>query len=383
MSVTVAPIVIIGSGLAGYTLARELRKLDRETPLALVSADDGSFYSKPMLSNALASGKSASGLALKTVAAMAAELNAEVHAGTEMQAIDLAGRRVLTAAGEIGWSRLVLALGADPIRLPLAGDGAAAVISVNDLGDYARFRAAIEGTRRVAILGAGLIGCEFANDLVLGGYAVEVADIAAQALGRLLPPEAAAGLRDALATAGVRWHLGKKAVAVDRAGSALVLRFEDGTHIETDVVLSAVGLAPRTGRARAAGIEIKRGIVVDRFLRSSDADVYALGDCAEVEGQVLPFVMPIMHAARALASTLCGSEKAVIYPPMPVVVKTPALPTVVCPPAPGVAGAWQVESGTGGTLARYVDAAGKLIGFALTGAAVSHKNLLMKELQTT
>ena len=377
-----APIVIIGSGLAGYTLARELRKLDRDTPLALVTADDGSFYSKPMLSNALAAGKGAGGLALKTAAAMAAELNATLHAGTEVQAIDLVGRCLLSAAGGIAWSKLVFATGADPIRLPLAGEGAAAVLSVNDLGDYARFRAAIERGKRVAILGAGLIGCEFANDLVLAGHAVNVADIAAQALGRLLPPEAAAGLRDALAAAGVRWHLGKKAVAVDRSGTALVLRFEDGTHIETDVVLSAVGLAPRTALARAAGIEIKRGIVVDRFLRSSDADVYALGDCAEVEGQVLPFVMPIMHAARALASTLCGNEQAVIYPPMPVVVKTPALPTVVCPPAPGVAGAWQVEVEVGGTLARYVDAAGKLIGFALTGAAAAHKNRLLKEMQT-
>jgi rubredoxin---NAD+ reductase len=377
-----APIVIIGSGLAGYTLARELRKLDRDTPLALMTADDGSFYSKPMLSNALASGKDASDLALKTAAAMAAELNAGVHAGTEVQAIDLAGRRLLTAAGEIPWAKLVLALGADPIRLPLSGEGAAAVLSVNDLRDYARFRAAIEGRKRVAILGAGLIGCEFANDLVLGGHAVEVADIAAQPLGRLLPAEAAAGLRDALAAAGVRWHLGKKAVAVDRSGTALVLRFDDGTHIETDIVLSAVGLAPRTALARAAGLAVKRGIVVDRFLRTSDAEVYALGDCAEVDGQVLPFVMPIMHAARALASTLVGSEKAVIYPPMPVVVKTPALPTVVCPPAPGAAGAWQIESEAGGTLARYVDAAGKLIGFAVTGAAAAHKNRLVKEMQT-
>jgi rubredoxin-NAD+ reductase len=377
-----APIVIIGSGLAGYTLARELRKLDRETPLAMVTADDGSFYSKPMLSNALASGKNAAGLAMKTAAAMAEELNLSLHAGAEVQAIDLSARRLRTSDGDLAWSKLVLALGADPIRLPVAGEGAAAVLPVNDLRDYTRFRAAIEGRKRVAILGAGLIGCEFANDLVLGGHAVEVADIAAQALGRLLPAEAATGLRDALAAAGVRWHLGKKAVAVDRAGTALVLRFEDGTHIETDIVLSAVGLAPRTALARAAGLGVRRGIVVDRFLRTNDPEVYALGDCAEVEGQVLPFVMPIMHAARALASTLNGSDQPVIYPPMPVVVKTPALPTVVCPPAPGAAGAWQIESESGGTLARYVDAAGKLIGFALTGAAAAHKNRLIKELQS-
>ena len=376
-----APIVIIGSGLAGYTAARELRKLDRATPLALVTADEGSFYSKPMLSNALASGKSASDLALKEATAMAEELNATVHADTEVQAIDLPGQRLRTATGELAWSKLVLALGADPIRLPLSGDAAPSVLSVNDLRDYARFRAVLEGRKRVAILGAGLIGCEFANDLVLSGHAVEVADIAAQVLGRLLPPEAALGLRDALAAAGVRWHLGKKAVAVDGSGTALLLRFEDGTQIEADIVLSAVGLAPRTALARAAGLALKRGIVVDRFLRSSDPDVYALGDCAEVEGQVLPFVMPIMHAARALASTLSGSDKAVIYPPMPVVVKTPALPTVVCPPAPGAVGAWHIESEAGGTQARYADAAGRLIGFALTGAATTHKNRLVKELQ--
>lgn len=375
-----APIVIIGSGLAGYTLARELRKLDRATPLALVTADDGRFYSKPMLSNALASGKRAGDLALKPAAAMAEELNATLHAGTDVQAIDLAARRLRTSAGEFAWSKLVLALGADPIRLPLSGEGAAAVLSVNDLRDYARFRAAIEGGKRVAILGAGLIGCEFANDLVLGGHAVEVIDIAAQALGRLLPAEAAAGMRDALAAAGVRWHLGRKAVAVDRAGAALVLRFEDGAQIETDVILSAVGLAPRAALARDAGLAVRRGIVVDRFLRASEREVYALGDCAEVGDQVLPFVMPIMHAARALASTLSGSDKAVVYPPMPVVVKTPALPTVVCPPAPGAAGAWQIESETGGTLARYVDAADRLLGFALTGAATAEKNRLVKEL---
>ena len=377
-----APIVIIGSGLAGYTLARELRKFDREMPLAVVTADDGSFYSKPMLSNALASGKGARDLALKPAAAMAAELNAAVHAAIGVQAIDLARRRLRTAAGEIAWSKLVLATGADPIRLPLSGEGAAAVLSVNDLSDYARFRAAIDGGKRVAILGAGLIGCEFANDLALGGHGVDIADIAPQALGRLLPVQAATGLRDALAALGVRWHLGKKAVAVHRAGDALQLAFEDGSAIETDVVLSAVGLAPRTALARSAGLTVARGIAVDRYLRSSHPDVYALGDCAEVEGQVLPFVMPIMHAARALASTLSGSEKAVVYPPMPVVVKTPALPTVVCPPAPGAAGAWQIESEAGGTLARYVDADGRLVGYALTGAAAAHKNRLLKEMQT-
>ena len=374
------PIVIVGTGLAGYNTARELRKLDGEAPLVIVSADGAGFYSKPMLSNALASGKTAQQLLNKAAAAMREELRATLIERTSVAELDPAAHRIRAGGQNIVYSKLVLALGADPIRLPLAGNGAAAVLSVNDLDDYARFRAAVEGGRRVAVLGAGLIGCEFANDLAIVGYSVDVADIAAQPLGRLLPPEAAAGVRDALAALGVRWHLGKKAAAVERRGALLVLRFEDGSQVETDIVLSAVGLAPRTALARAAGLAVNRGIVVDRFLRSSDPDIYALGDCAEVEGQVLPFVMPIMHASRALASTLAGNDRALAYPPMPVVVKTPALPTVVCPPLPGSIGSWQVELERGGAVARYVDGAGKLLGFALTGPACARKSQMLKEM---
>jgi len=162
-----------------------------------------------------------------------------------------------------------------------------------------------------------------------------VIDIAEQPLGRLLPAQPAAAIRDALANIGVRWHFGKATQAVERSGEGLVLDLGDGTHIVADAVLSAIGLRPRTELARAAGLAVNRGIAVDKFLRASDAGIHALGDCAEVEGAVLPFVLPIMNAARALAPTLAGAETALRYPAMPVVVKTPALPTVVCPPARG------------------------------------------------
>ena len=374
------PIVIIGTGLAGYNTARELRKLDGGVPLVIVSADGAGFYSKPMLSNALASRKSAQQLLIKSAAAMREELCATLIERARVTSFDPTAHRVRADAQDIAYSKLVLALGADPIRLPLAGDGAAAVMSVNDLDDYARFRTGIEAGRRITVLGAGLIGCEFANDLATAGYSVDVADIAAQPLARLLPREAADGMRAALAALGVRWYLGRKVSAVERRGAALVLCFDDGTQIESDSVLSAVGLAPRTALARAAGLAVNRGIVVDHFLRSSDPDVYALGDCAEVNRQVLPFVMPIMHASRALASTLAGKDKVVVYPPMPVVVKTPALPTVVCPPTPGSTGSWRVELQAGGAVARYVDGAGRLLGFALTGPACTLKSQLLKEM---
>jgi rubredoxin-NAD+ reductase len=373
----VEPIVIVGSGLAGYSVAREFRKLDQATPIVMVSRDDASFYSKPMLSNALAAGKTAAQLAGASATQMAEQLSAAILSRAEVRSIDTA-RRVVHADGrEIVYSKLVLALGADPISVPLAGDAAHEVLRVNDLADYARFRTALEGKRRVALLGAGLIGCEFANDLAAAGYAVEVIDPAPRPLGRLLPDEAAVKLRDALGALGLRWHLGTTAQSVTRAAGGLRVALSDGSEIEAGVVLSAIGLRPRTELVKAAGLAVSRGIVTDRFLETSASGVYALGDCAEVEGQVLPFVLPIMHAARALAKTLAGAPTVVDYPAMPVVVKTPALPVVVAPP-PSLPGAWSLHEIDAGLEARFEDERGALRGFALLGAATARKNALAK-----
>lgn len=363
------PIVIVGSGLAGYNTARELRKLDKRARLLVVTADGGEFYSKPTLSNALAANKAPQAIALNSAQQMAAQLDAGVRARTRVTAIETDRHRIRIGEESVGYSKLVLAVGAAQIRLPLAGDAADRVLSVNDLDDYARFRAAIAGKNRVAVIGAGLIGCEFANDLAAAGYSVDVIDIAAQPLPRLLPPAGGRFLADKLAALGVVWHLGTGVQAVNRAGDTLRLTLADGTEISADTVLSAIGLAPKTQLARATGLEVNRGIVVDRTLAASAEDVYALGDCAEVAGFVLPFVMPIMHAARALAATLAGSTTAVAYPAMPVLVKTPACPTVVAPPPAGADGEWRIEENANGVRALYVDRAGRLLGFALNGVA--------------
>jgi len=378
-----APIVILGSGLAGYTVAREFRKLDAATPLVIVTRDDGAVYSKPMLSNAMAGGRSAAALATADAASAAGQLNATVLARREVGAIDTAARTLTFADGErLQYSKLVLAIGADPIRVPLEGDAAAAVMQVNDLADYARFRNAIEGAGHVTILGAGLIGCEFANDLLAGGRKVDVIDPAGWPLGRLVPERVGRAFAAKLAAAGISLRLGTTAQSVERrADGGLRVRLADGNTIDTDAVLSAIGLRPRTQLAQAAGLKVNRGIVVDRQLRTSAPDVYALGDCAEVEGLVLPFVMPLMNAARALAKTLAGEPTDLRYPAMPVVVKTPAAPLTVSPPAAGAEGSWHFEEGADGSLeATFVDAQGNLLGFALLGGAPAARQALTRRL---
>jgi rubredoxin-NAD+ reductase len=374
------PIVIVGSGLAGYNVARELRKLDKETPLTLISADSAHFYSKPMLSSALGSGKAPEAIAMNTGEQMATQLNATVRAHVHVTAIEPARHAVHLYQETLRYSKLVLALGADQIRLTIGGNAAESVMTVNDLTDYTHFRAAIAGKQSIAVIGGGLIGCEFANDLTTGGFEVSVIDIAPQPLSRLLPAAGAAMLQQKLAALGVAWHLGTSVSTIDSAGDKVRLTLASGASFEVDAVLSAVGLRPRIALAQAAGLATNRGIVVGRHLATSDADIYALGDCAEVAGLVLPFVMPIMHSARALAATLAGKPTPVAYPAMPVLVKTPACPTIVSPPPGGADGEWIVTADADGVKSLFQDASGKMLGFALNGKATAERAALAPQL---
>ena len=378
-------VIIVGTGLAGYSLAREFRKRDAETPLIIISRDHAGFYSKPMLSNALAGNKTTATLLMKTAEKMATELNATIMPFTELAHIDSAARRLQLTNGEcLMYRDLALALGADPIRITLTGDGAEGVLSVNDLDDFARFAEALNSTadkvivKRVAILGAGLIGCEFANDLLARNIKPIVLDLADRALNRLLPPEASALLQSKLEQAGVEFHFGVSVDAVDKSEADLQLHLSDGTKWHADLVLSAIGLKPRVGLAESAGLAVKRGIVVDQFLQTNAEHIYALGDAAEVSGLNLPYVLPIMQQARALAATLSGAPTAVSYPAMPVVVKTPACPTVVCPPPAEAYGHWLVEQNDDGLVAKFIKDAmpEQLLGFVLQGKATSQRQAL-------
>ena len=372
-------LVIIGAGLAGWTTAREFRKLDTSTPIVLVTSDSGDFYAKPTLSNACAQKRSADQLVTTPAAKMAQTLNVTLRAHSQVRSIHTSAKSLAFndadgATHTQPYAQLILATGAHPIRVALQGDASADVQSINQLTDLAHFQHTLGAApKTVLIMGAGLIGCEFANDLLLGGYRVHVVDPTERPLAALLPPAAGEQLRLALQALGVVWHFGTGTRSVDRDGAGLKVTLENGTAISADIVLSAVGLKPRTALAQAAGLKVNRGIVVNRNLQTSDADIYALGDCMEIENLVMPYVMPIMHAARALGATLGGKPTLVSFPAMPVMVKTPACPTIVSPPAPGAAGEWQVEATAAGVKSLFVDASGKLLGFALNGAATAER----------
>lgn len=189
-------------------------------------------------------------------------------------------------------------------------------------------------------------------------------------------------MQHGLEAIGVRYHFGLLATEVRRAPSGGVeVLLNNGARIEADMVLSVVGVRPRIELAREAGIVVNWGVTADRFLRTSAPNVYALGDCAEVEGHVLFYVAPLIASARALGRTLAGEDTEVYYPAMPVTVKTPACPVVVAPPPPGAEGTWETEgNGQNDVVAKYLSSDQRLLGFVLTGAGMQEKFALQLEL---
>ncbi|MCL6247717.1 FAD-dependent oxidoreductase [Acinetobacter sp. ANC 4945] len=378
------PIVIIGSGMAGYAVAREFRKLNPELELIMICADDAINYAKPTLSNALVGNKAPEQIPLGDAAKMSAQLNMQIINKSWVKAID-AAKHELTIESQNGtqtqlYSKLVLAVGANPIRLAISGDGSEDIHVVNNLDHYKAFRKqlAAREDKRVVILGAGLIGCEFANDLQNTGAKVSVVDLAPQPLGRLLPSHVAAKFQSNLEETGIQFVLGTTVEKVSRIENGdYQVSLANGQSLVADVVLSAIGLQPEINLAKQAGIHTSRGVLTNKGLETNLADIYAVGDCAEVNGTLLPYVMPIMQQARALAKTLNGEHTAVHYPAMPVAVKTPAAPLTVLPAPIDVETQWETEELEDGMIARAIDQDGVLRGFVLLGATAGKQRLTL------
>ncbi len=388
-----SPVIVIGSGVAGWTTVREFRKLDANTPVVLITADSGDFYAKPTLSNAYAQKRGPAQLVTTPAAKMAETLQVTLIDHARVESLEPSAKTLSVRRGDavqsLSYRQLVLATGAHPIRFPLQGDAATQVRSINTLDDFAGFHAALgvdatvpdsgEG-KTVVVMGAGLIGCEFANDLALAGVQVHVADPAARPLAALLPAEASEQLQVALSGLGVQWHFGTSVAYVNTDTSGkLLATLADGSTVQADLVLSAIGLRADTALALAAGLACERGVLVNTRLETSAADVYALGDCAQYESagqRTLPYVMPVMTAARALAATLAGTPTEVVFPLMPVSIKTPSLPIVVAAAHPATAGHWEAEGGEGAW--RFVDSSGQQRGFVLAGKSTARRMEMAK-----
>lgn len=374
------PIIIIGSGLAGYNLAREIRQHDKEIPITMITQDAGAFYSKPMLSTALSMNKTPETIMNMNAEKMATQYNMLILTHTCVEKIIPEKNSAITKDQTLEYSALIFCTGADTHVPHLEGDAASDILQVNDVYQYEAFREKIANKKHITLLGAGLVGCEFANDLTQAGYDVHIIDPALSPIASLLPKTVGNELRQALAKQGAHWHLGHIAKSIHHHHGQYQITLEDNTTFITDVVFSAIGLKPRIELAKQAHIHTHRGIVVDQYLRTNFANIYAMGDCAEINHWVLPYIAPIMQAAKALAKTLTGTETALSLPAMAVVIKTSCYPLVVCKPPFALEADWTFEEKENTLRAHLKDSTGKLHGFILTKDAIKERMSLAQSL---
>jgi len=321
-----APIVIIGSGFAGYQLVKEIRKLDTNTPISMYTHDDGAYYSKPKLSNSISQDVKGHQLVISTAEELALKFNISIYPFSNVSGIDNSEKFITLEGGSRPFSKVVLATGAKCKTIPVAGNASGEVIQVNSLFDYIKFRTLLANKKRVLIMGAGLIGCEFSDDLTSTGYHVTLVDPAPALLSSLIPAQVSNQLQEKFVEKGVNCITERHVSEISYGIEGILAKLNDGTSLETDVVLSAVGIEPNILLAQSSGLAYGIGIQVDSHLQTSQKDIFALGDCAEVNGSHLPYIAPIMHQTAALAKTLISEASPVKYPVMPVVVKTQSLP---------------------------------------------------------
>ena len=361
-----AGIVVVGAGRAGWQVVQALRAAGCTAPISMVAACSGDVYDKPQLSVAVARALSIDDLVRETAAAAAQRLGVRLLCDTHAVAVDVPGKRLRTTRGTLRWQALVLAHGAAPALPPELP--ATQVWRVNDLAAYTRLRAALAGgPQHLAIVGAGLVGCELANDLALAGHQITLLDLQPQPLSAQLP--AAAGQRLLAAWQGlpIRFLGGARVTSLAAAtgpGPRWQLTLAGQQEpLRVDQVIAATGLRTPGRLATSASLAYDTtagGIVADgQTGTTSQKGIYALGDCAVVDGRASRYIEPIARQAAAIAAHILGlPAPGAVAAPMPLLrVKTSALPITLQWHASG-AGAWQTAADTTDQLRRLQHDAG-------------------------
>ena len=309
-------IVVVGSGLAGVTVAEALAKSARHA-VTLVTTETHGYYSRPRLSHGFAlTDEAAAKIVLKRFDALAPGVR--VLSGTEALGIEREKRRlVLRDDRKIDYDVLILAPGSAARIPPVLAASRPLFLTLNNLDDlltlrrrHARSRA---GGRRPhwAVIGGGLIGCEFASDLRKAGDAVTVFHREPRLLELQLDAAQSQALHEHFMAQGIEVRYRQDVRGVF-SGRVLTAEGEFGPY---DGVIVSTGFAPRVELAQDAGLPVARGIVVDEFLRTADPAIYAVGDAAEVSGKLFPFVSPIRSQALWLAEHLEGRTQGAWLPP--------------------------------------------------------------------
>ena len=272
-----ASIVVVGGGAAGACAVETLRAEGYGGRITLLSADASVPYDRPNLSKDYLAGNAPEEWIPLRSEEFYVELGVELHLSTEVTDLFLGNREVATADGRrFGYEALLLATGAEPVRLPIPGADLPHVHYLRTLADSRAIIKAAERARTAVVIGASFIGLEVAASLRTRGLEVHVVAPEQVPMHLVLGPEVGGFVRKLHEEKGVRFHLGQTAQAIEPAQVLL----KDAQTLPADLVVIGVGVRPNVALAERAGLAIDRGILVDEHLQTSTPGVFAAGDIA-------------------------------------------------------------------------------------------------------
>ena len=308
-----AVTVIVGAGRAGWQMAQALRSRDTDMTITLVTSCNGDVYDKPLLSVALARGIALEEMPREQGFEAASRLRVKLMAHTQAVSITPSSRQLRTSRGTLHYQNLVLAHGAEARALPQLP--AALCWRINHLQAYVKFRGALGSTpKRIAVVGAGLIGSELANDLALAGHSVTLLDVATRPLAGCLQVGQSQQLLDAWKALPLTFVGGVQVASVHEQviSDSVALKqvtTECGRVFTVDHIVAAAGLQTPDRLARSAGLAWNNGIDVHpETLATSVVGIHALGDCIAIGGQVSRYIEPIGRQANTLAAVIARHD---------------------------------------------------------------------------
>jgi nitrite reductase (NADH) large subunit len=302
-------LLVLGTGMAAARVVEGVLERDPDRyDIRMFGAEPNGTYNRILLSTVLAGRTDPERLWLNPLS-WYEERGVRVHSGVRAEKIDRSQRVVVGGGGKVvePYDRLIFATGSRPFVPPLENARLPGVFVFRTLDDCANIATYAADCDRVTVLGGGLLGLEAAHGLIGHGVEVTVIEMAPHLMPQQLDATAAGLLQRRLEALGVRFVLGSRATRVFGSGKVEGLLLADGSTIETDMLVISCGIQANADEARAAGLAVERGIVVDDQLRTTDPDIFAVGECAQHRGRVYGLVDPIYDQARVLADVLAGT----------------------------------------------------------------------------
>ncbi|MCB5425138.1 NAD(P)/FAD-dependent oxidoreductase [Altererythrobacter sp. CC-YST694] len=302
-------LVVIGNGMAGCRAVEEILARDPgRYDITIFGAEPRVNYNRIMLSPVLAGEKQFEDIVINP-AEWYAGSGITLISGDPVERIDRKMQSVIAASGRVEpYDRLIIATGSDPFIIPVPGKDLPGVVTFRDLDDVNKMLAAADAGGDAVVIGGGLLGLEAAHGLSLRGMKVTVVHLMPTLMERQLDEAAGWLLKEELERRGQTILTGADTEAIlERDGHVAGVRLKDGREIPADLVVMAVGIRPSTLLAKAAGIEVERGIVVDDHMVTSDPAILAVGECVQHRGTCYGLVAPLWEMCRALADFLCES----------------------------------------------------------------------------